>query len=148
MYSLLAPCAVVSGRSEAEGRSRGLCHTLLLLAAPCFMPDIPFPDPPAEGNQAGRRSSHHYRITCLDAICLNIFISNASFSVVSSSALKNCLTLTFDQQGDISDVPRFCLFYISFGLELIALVLSALADIPPDAKEKVKRVHSQCSLIS
>uniref|UniRef100_A0A4W6CQK3 ATP-binding cassette, sub-family C (CFTR/MRP), member 2 n=1 Tax=Lates calcarifer TaxID=8187 RepID=A0A4W6CQK3_LATCA len=29
------------------------------------------------------------------------------------------------RQGEISNVPRFCLFYISFGLELIALLLSA-----------------------
>lgn len=41
--------------------------------------------------------------------------------------------------GEISDVPRFCLFYISFGLELIALVLSAVADIPPEAEELVKK---------
>ncbi|XP_068424094.1 ATP-binding cassette sub-family C member 2 [Clinocottus analis] len=41
--------------------------------------------------------------------------------------------------GEISDVPRFCLFYISFGLELIALFLSAVADIPPEAKELVKK---------
>ncbi|XP_074501872.1 ATP-binding cassette sub-family C member 2 [Sebastes fasciatus] len=41
--------------------------------------------------------------------------------------------------GEIRDVPRFCLFYISFGLELIALVLSAVADIPPEAEELVKK---------
>ncbi|XP_019116392.2 ATP-binding cassette sub-family C member 2 [Larimichthys crocea] len=41
--------------------------------------------------------------------------------------------------GEISDVPRFCLFYISFGLELIALVLSAIPDIPRDAEEHVKK---------
>uniref|UniRef100_A0AAQ4Q6G1 ATP-binding cassette, sub-family C (CFTR/MRP), member 2 n=1 Tax=Gasterosteus aculeatus aculeatus TaxID=481459 RepID=A0AAQ4Q6G1_GASAC len=41
--------------------------------------------------------------------------------------------------GEISDVPRFCLFYISFGLELIALILSAMADIPPEAQEVVKK---------
>uniref|UniRef100_A0A4W6CQJ0 ATP-binding cassette, sub-family C (CFTR/MRP), member 2 n=1 Tax=Lates calcarifer TaxID=8187 RepID=A0A4W6CQJ0_LATCA len=39
------------------------------------------------------------------------------------------------RQGEISNVPRFCLFYISFGLELIALLLSAVADIPPEAEE-------------
>uniref|UniRef100_A0A8C2XL45 Canalicular multispecific organic anion transporter 1 n=1 Tax=Cyclopterus lumpus TaxID=8103 RepID=A0A8C2XL45_CYCLU len=33
------------------------------------------------------------------------------------------------------DVPRFCLFYISFGLELIALILSAVADVPPENPE-------------
>ncbi|XP_073338250.1 ATP-binding cassette sub-family C member 2 [Pagrus major] len=41
--------------------------------------------------------------------------------------------------GEIRDMPRFCLFYISFGLELIALILSAVADIPPEAKERVKK---------
>nr|XP_046256958.1 canalicular multispecific organic anion transporter 1 isoform X2 [Scatophagus argus] len=41
--------------------------------------------------------------------------------------------------GEITDIPRFCLFYISFGLQLIALILSAVADIPPEAKEHVKK---------
>ncbi|XP_071386567.1 ATP-binding cassette sub-family C member 2 [Centroberyx affinis] len=41
--------------------------------------------------------------------------------------------------GEIRDVPRFCLFYISFGLELIALVLSALADVPREAEKRVKK---------
>ncbi|KAA8583815.1 hypothetical protein FQN60_015023 [Etheostoma spectabile] len=49
------------------------------------------------------------------------------------SLLRKALRL-----GEISDVPRFCLFYISFGLELIALILSAVADIPPEAEEVVK----------
>uniref|UniRef100_A0A672I7Y0 ATP-binding cassette, sub-family C (CFTR/MRP), member 2 n=1 Tax=Salarias fasciatus TaxID=181472 RepID=A0A672I7Y0_SALFA len=40
---------------------------------------------------------------------------------------------------EVSDVPRFCLFYISFGLELVALVLSAVADISPEAKEHMKK---------
>ncbi|KAM6997810.1 ATP-binding cassette sub-family C member 2 isoform 2-T2 [Tautogolabrus adspersus] len=41
--------------------------------------------------------------------------------------------------GTIDDVPRFCLFYITFGLELIALILSIVADIPPEAEERVKK---------
>ncbi|KAM9364701.1 ATP-binding cassette sub-family C member 2 [Pholidichthys leucotaenia] len=41
--------------------------------------------------------------------------------------------------GEIQDVPRFCLFYIAFGLELIALILSAVADIPKEHKECVKK---------
>lgn len=41
--------------------------------------------------------------------------------------------------GTINDVPRFCLFHISFGLELIAFVLSIVADIPPEAEELVKK---------
>lgn len=44
-------------------------------------------------------------------------------------------------QEEISDLPRFCLFYISFGLEVIALLLSAVADISPEDKELVKKVH-------
>ncbi|AWP14018.1 putative canalicular multispecific organic anion transporter 1 isoform 3 [Scophthalmus maximus] len=43
------------------------------------------------------------------------------------------------KQGEISDVPHFCIFYISFGLEVIALVLSAVADIAPEAEELVKK---------
>uniref|UniRef100_A0A669CVZ1 Canalicular multispecific organic anion transporter 1 n=1 Tax=Oreochromis niloticus TaxID=8128 RepID=A0A669CVZ1_ORENI len=41
--------------------------------------------------------------------------------------------------GEVRDVPRFSLFYISFGLELIALVLSTVADIPPEAKDFIKK---------
>ncbi|XP_029305645.1 LOW QUALITY PROTEIN: ATP-binding cassette sub-family C member 2 [Cottoperca gobio] len=41
--------------------------------------------------------------------------------------------------GEVSDVPRFCLFYISFGLELIVLILSAVADVAPEDKEHVKK---------
>ncbi|XP_063347264.1 ATP-binding cassette sub-family C member 2-like [Pelmatolapia mariae] len=40
---------------------------------------------------------------------------------------------------EVRDVPRFSLFYISFGLELIALVLSTVADIPPEAKDLIKK---------
>ncbi|XP_034538656.1 canalicular multispecific organic anion transporter 1 [Notolabrus celidotus] len=39
----------------------------------------------------------------------------------------------------INDLPRFCLFYISFGLELIAFLVSIVADIPPEAEEIVKK---------
>lgn len=46
----------------------------------------------------------------------------------------------FELQNEIQDVPRFCLFYISFGLEVIALILSAIADIPPSKREEVKKV--------
>uniref|UniRef100_A0A674BLT2 ATP binding cassette subfamily C member 2 n=1 Tax=Salmo trutta TaxID=8032 RepID=A0A674BLT2_SALTR len=44
------------------------------------------------------------------------------------------------RMGEISDLPRFCLFYISFGLELIALILSAFADVPREAEDLVKKV--------
>uniref|UniRef100_A0A8C8M6V6 ABC-type glutathione-S-conjugate transporter n=1 Tax=Oncorhynchus tshawytscha TaxID=74940 RepID=A0A8C8M6V6_ONCTS len=39
----------------------------------------------------------------------------------------------------IPDLPHFCLFYISFGLELIALILSAFADVPREAEDLVKK---------
>lgn len=45
-----------------------------------------------------------------------------------------------DSQEGIADLPRFCLFFINFGLELIALFLSAVADIPPNIKEQAKKV--------
>ncbi|XP_051773178.1 LOW QUALITY PROTEIN: canalicular multispecific organic anion transporter 1 [Ctenopharyngodon idella] len=41
-------------------------------------------------------------------------------------------------QDEVTDVPRFCLFYISYGLQLIALVLSAIADISPEVKRLSK----------
>ncbi|XP_041645026.1 canalicular multispecific organic anion transporter 1 [Cheilinus undulatus] len=41
--------------------------------------------------------------------------------------------------GTIKDLPRFCLFNITFGLELVAFILSIVADIPPEAEEIVKR---------
>uniref|UniRef100_A0A3P8P7H5 ATP-binding cassette, sub-family C (CFTR/MRP), member 2 n=1 Tax=Astatotilapia calliptera TaxID=8154 RepID=A0A3P8P7H5_ASTCA len=41
--------------------------------------------------------------------------------------------------GEVRDVPRFSLFYISFGLKLISLVLSTVADIPPEAKDLIKK---------
>uniref|UniRef100_A0A8C7R851 Uncharacterized protein n=1 Tax=Oncorhynchus mykiss TaxID=8022 RepID=A0A8C7R851_ONCMY len=44
------------------------------------------------------------------------------------------------RMGEIPDLPRFCLFYISFGLELIALILSAFADVPREAEDLVKKV--------
>ncbi|XP_035257042.1 canalicular multispecific organic anion transporter 1 [Anguilla anguilla] len=41
--------------------------------------------------------------------------------------------------GEIEDLPRFCLFYMSFGLQVLALALSAFADIPPEAVDTVKK---------
>lgn len=48
------PSAIVSGGSEAEGRGRRLCNSLCILAAPCSVRHLPFPDPPARGTQAGK----------------------------------------------------------------------------------------------
>uniref|UniRef100_A0A8C2I0L6 ATP-binding cassette, sub-family C (CFTR/MRP), member 2 n=1 Tax=Cyprinus carpio TaxID=7962 RepID=A0A8C2I0L6_CYPCA len=41
---------------------------------------------------------------------------------------------TLLRDEEITDLPRFCLFYISYGLQLIALVLSAIADVSPEVK--------------
>ncbi|MCJ8749120.1 hypothetical protein PDJAM_G00172600 [Pangasius djambal] len=43
------------------------------------------------------------------------------------------------KQESIADLPRFCLFYIAYALELVALVLSAFADVPADLKEVAKK---------
>uniref|UniRef100_A0A667Y4G3 ATP-binding cassette, sub-family C (CFTR/MRP), member 2 n=1 Tax=Myripristis murdjan TaxID=586833 RepID=A0A667Y4G3_9TELE len=52
-------------------------------------------------------------------------------------------TLLREALREISDVPRFCLFYISFGLELTALILSALADVPPEVEKLGKKVNPE-----
>ncbi|XP_037541476.1 canalicular multispecific organic anion transporter 1, partial [Nematolebias whitei] len=41
--------------------------------------------------------------------------------------------------GEVKDVARFLIFYISFGLEVIALVLSVVADIAREDQEHVKK---------
>nr|XP_057915142.1 canalicular multispecific organic anion transporter 1 isoform X1 [Doryrhamphus excisus]XP_057915143.1 canalicular multispecific organic anion transporter 1 isoform X1 [Doryrhamphus excisus] len=43
------------------------------------------------------------------------------------------------RQGVIADVPRFCLICISFGLEVIALIFSVVADISPETREIAKK---------
>ncbi|XP_017570742.1 canalicular multispecific organic anion transporter 1 [Pygocentrus nattereri] len=53
-------------------------------------------------------------------------------------AFQTLLRQALTEEG-ISDLPRFCLFYITFGLQLVALVSSAIADVPPDLKEAVRR---------
>lgn len=50
---LLDTGAVVSRRSEADGRSGWLRHSLHLLVAPCSVRHLPFSDPPTRGTQAG-----------------------------------------------------------------------------------------------
>ncbi|KAJ0067200.1 hypothetical protein NL108_012940, partial [Boleophthalmus pectinirostris] len=40
------------------------------------------------------------------------------------------------KQGEVTDVPRFSLFFITFALELCAFVLSAMADVPPELLER------------
>ncbi|XP_061766165.1 canalicular multispecific organic anion transporter 1 [Nerophis ophidion] len=41
--------------------------------------------------------------------------------------------------GMVEDVHRFCLICISFGLEVIALILSAVADLSPQVREIAKK---------
>ncbi|XP_072526196.1 ATP-binding cassette sub-family C member 2-like [Salminus brasiliensis] len=43
------------------------------------------------------------------------------------------------KEGEIVDRPHFYLFYIAFGLKLAALILSAIADVPPDLQEITKK---------
>uniref|UniRef100_A0A3P8P981 ATP-binding cassette, sub-family C (CFTR/MRP), member 2 n=1 Tax=Astatotilapia calliptera TaxID=8154 RepID=A0A3P8P981_ASTCA len=57
---------------------------------------------------------------------------------------KQLSKLYICKQGEVRDVPRFSLFYISFGLKLISLVLSTVADIPPEAKDLIKKVPFIC----
>jgi len=49
----------------------------------------------------------------------------------------------------VPDVPRFSLFYIGYGLQIIALVLSAIADVSPEVKkrsQKVQKAFEKCHL--
>ncbi|XP_061083514.1 ATP-binding cassette sub-family C member 2-like [Conger conger] len=57
-----------------------------------------------------------------------------SFQTILREALR---------KGAIEDLPRFCLFYIAFGLQVLALILSAFADIPPEAVDSVKKNPEQ-----
>ncbi|KAL4641040.1 canalicular multispecific organic anion transporter 1 [Arapaima gigas] len=43
------------------------------------------------------------------------------------------------EQGEIEDLPRFCLFYISYGLQVLALLLSGFADVPLEVADLVKK---------
>ncbi|XP_047916408.1 ATP-binding cassette sub-family C member 2 [Anser cygnoides] len=42
-------------------------------------------------------------------------------------------------QDSISDVPRFVLFFISYGLQLLLFLLSGFSDVAPEAKEITKK---------
>ncbi|XP_066550054.1 ATP-binding cassette sub-family C member 2 isoform X2 [Amia ocellicauda] len=42
-------------------------------------------------------------------------------------------------QGTIADLPRFCIFYISYGLHVTCLILSAFSDTPPESEDTVKK---------
>lgn len=51
---------------------------------------------------------------------------------------QTLLRKALEEEG-ISDLPRFCLFYITFGLELLSLVFSGIADVPPEARKLAKK---------
>uniref|UniRef100_A0AAR2L6N4 ATP-binding cassette, sub-family C (CFTR/MRP), member 2 n=1 Tax=Pygocentrus nattereri TaxID=42514 RepID=A0AAR2L6N4_PYGNA len=57
-----------------------------------------------------------------------------SFQSLLREALKEVLSLKQYR-------PHFHLFYIAYGLKLIALVLSAMADVPPDLQDMAKKVQ-------
>ncbi|XP_077205501.1 ATP-binding cassette sub-family C member 2 isoform X2 [Paroedura picta] len=42
-------------------------------------------------------------------------------------------------QGLISDIPRFCLFTVSYGAQLFLLIISAVSDTAPEMKEAAKK---------
>uniref|UniRef100_A0A8D0F2B5 Canalicular multispecific organic anion transporter 1 n=1 Tax=Strix occidentalis caurina TaxID=311401 RepID=A0A8D0F2B5_STROC len=44
-------------------------------------------------------------------------------------------------QAPISDVPRFVLFFISYGLQLLLFLVSGFSDIAPETKEITKKVR-------
>ena len=73
-----------------------------------------------------------------------------AFSVVvclsAGGGLRSSVLLFVSRQGGVSDLPRFCLFYIAYGLQLISLVLSGLADVPPEVEEVVKKVECWCAV--
>uniref|UniRef100_A0A8C9TJ62 Canalicular multispecific organic anion transporter 1-like n=1 Tax=Scleropages formosus TaxID=113540 RepID=A0A8C9TJ62_SCLFO len=48
---------------------------------------------------------------------------------------------TLLRKGEIEHLPRFCLFYISYGLQVLSLILSGFADVPPEAADLVKKVY-------
>ncbi|XP_056465276.1 ATP-binding cassette sub-family C member 2-like isoform X2 [Gadus chalcogrammus] len=59
-------------------------------------------------------------------VCCDVF----PFQTILRAALR---------LGEVPDIPRYSLFYASFALELVGLVLSALADVPREAAEVVKK---------
>nr|XP_056705308.1 ATP-binding cassette sub-family C member 2 [Euleptes europaea] len=42
-------------------------------------------------------------------------------------------------QGSISDIPRFCLFLLSYGIQLLLIIISAVTDVAPEMKEAAKK---------
>ncbi|MGH0139362.1 UNVERIFIED_CONTAM: hypothetical protein FKN15_009702 [Acipenser sinensis] len=43
------------------------------------------------------------------------------------------------RQDSVSDLPRFTLFYISYGLQVLTLIMSSFADVSQETREKAKK---------
>ena len=78
-----------------------------------------------------------YRTWTLTRHCFNALLCtmHAVFHVTGS---KRCHIVVL--QEETASRPHFQLFYIAYGLKLIALVLSAMADVPPDLQDMAKKV--------
>ncbi|XP_048361642.1 ATP-binding cassette sub-family C member 2 [Sphaerodactylus townsendi] len=42
-------------------------------------------------------------------------------------------------QGSISDIPRFCLYLLSYGFQLLLVIISAISDTAPEMREAAKK---------
>ncbi|KAI7805399.1 canalicular multispecific organic anion transporter 1 isoform X1 [Triplophysa rosa] len=82
------------------------------------------------------QESLRHKVTSVDSGSLFIF-----WLLVVVCEIFPFQTLLRDalSKEEIVDLPRFCLFYINFGLKLIALVLSAIADISPEVQNMSKK---------
>eukprot|EP00076_Gallus_gallus_P022823 XP_015144307.1 canalicular multispecific organic anion transporter 1 isoform X1 [Gallus gallus] len=80
---------------------------------------------------------HYARSFCLcrDSVVLFCFwiLSLLSGILPFQSLVRRAL------QDPIVDVPRFVLFFISYGLQLLLFLVSAFSDISPEAKEIAKK---------
>ncbi|XP_065602612.1 ATP-binding cassette sub-family C member 2 [Cyrtonyx montezumae] len=72
---------------------------------------------------------------CRDSVVLFCFwiLSLLSGILPFQSLVRRAL------QDPISDVPRFVLFFISYGLQLLLFLVSGFSDISPEAKEIAKK---------
>lgn len=138
--SLLDPGTSGPGRVET-GTSSRLCDSLPLLVPPGSVWRFPFPDVSSRGTQAGM-SRDRFSLVKLELLMQSAF-HVYYFCTIRWSLFCYCHTFLkpmFYHQGEINDVPRSSLLCISFGLELIALVLSGVADLSPEAKKLRKKV--------
>ncbi|TRY91587.1 hypothetical protein DNTS_021753, partial [Danionella cerebrum] len=77
------------------------------------------------------QESLRHRSLCVDSGSLFMFWLLQLLCAVFQ--FQTLLREALDQE-EIPDVPRFSLFYISYGLQIIALVLSAIADVSPEVE--------------